>query len=378
MDAAKNPQFMEQADTCNTNALVNGICPYFTMFPLEYPLGCLADATIGDWVYDPFCGRGTTIFAARLKGLNAVGTDLNPVAIAIAQAKFFSIDPEKLSRLLDDLLLQNIEFYIPTGEFWEAAFNAATLEQLCKVRQGLIGLNTPAAQALRALILGILHGPTNKGEKSYLSNQMPRTFASKPDYSVRYWHEKSLEPPQVDLRELVNRKAIRFFTNQPKGIKGFAKLADARKPGRIARSKFKYIITSPPYYGMDTYKQDQWLRLWFLGGHPHPVYGDKSQIAHTGELKFIQQLAEVWDSCGKRATTDAKMFIRFGALPSKATSPEDLMRASFLLTKYWEVESVIDAGCPEDHNRQANHMGAKASKHKHISEVDVVCRRKNV
>jgi len=53
------------------NAL-NAICPYFTMFPLEYPLRVLRrHIAARPTVVDPFCGRGTTLFAARKLGLTA-------------------------------------------------------------------------------------------------------------------------------------------------------------------------------------------------------------------------------------------------------------------------------------------------------------------
>jgi len=40
------------------------------MFPLDFPLDILRKRALpGDRVLDPFCGRGTTNFAARLVGL---------------------------------------------------------------------------------------------------------------------------------------------------------------------------------------------------------------------------------------------------------------------------------------------------------------------
>ena len=52
----------------------NAICPYYTMFPLEYPLRILRKHTGGDSVVlDPFCGRGTTIYAARMLGFESLG-----------------------------------------------------------------------------------------------------------------------------------------------------------------------------------------------------------------------------------------------------------------------------------------------------------------
>ena len=60
------------------------------------------------------------------------------------------------------------------------------------LREGLHGLRSDAAQMLRAICLGALHGPLSKSpdQRGYFSNQMPRTFASKPDYSVRFWRER--------------------------------------------------------------------------------------------------------------------------------------------------------------------------------------------
>lgn len=66
---------------------LNAVCPYYAMFPLALPLQVLANALPEEWGLDPFCGRGTTLYAARLLGLPAVGIDINPVTAALAEAK---------------------------------------------------------------------------------------------------------------------------------------------------------------------------------------------------------------------------------------------------------------------------------------------------
>src|SRR5262245_48639580 len=108
---------------------LNGICPYFTMFPLAFPLAVLEQyAGTGDWVLDPFCGRGTTNYAARLVGLPSIGVDSSPVAVALAQAKLANIGPDAIAdsarEILDQVAVPND---IPRGEFWEWAFHAETL-----------------------------------------------------------------------------------------------------------------------------------------------------------------------------------------------------------------------------------------------------------
>jgi DNA modification methylase len=66
---------------------LNAVCPYYTMYPLEFPLRVLKDhGRRGDWVIDPFCGRGTTNFAARLLEMPSVGVDSSPVAAALAKS----------------------------------------------------------------------------------------------------------------------------------------------------------------------------------------------------------------------------------------------------------------------------------------------------
>ena len=54
---------------------LNSVCPYFTMYPLDFPMRVLAsESRKNKWVYDPFCGRGTTNLAAQLNRMPSVGT----------------------------------------------------------------------------------------------------------------------------------------------------------------------------------------------------------------------------------------------------------------------------------------------------------------
>src|SRR3712207_6460463 len=75
----------------NRDYALNAICPYFTVFPVEYPLQIIQKhRKLNPTVIDPFCGRGTTIYAARKIGLRSYGFDISPVAAAIAKAKLAS------------------------------------------------------------------------------------------------------------------------------------------------------------------------------------------------------------------------------------------------------------------------------------------------
>lgn len=67
------------------------------MFPLDFPFKILARrARKGSLVLDPFCGRGTTNFAARLLGLDSLAVDSSPVATAITAAKLVAVTAEEI------------------------------------------------------------------------------------------------------------------------------------------------------------------------------------------------------------------------------------------------------------------------------------------
>ncbi len=53
------------------------------------------DATL---LFDPYCGTGTSLVEGLVRGLNVVGTDLNPLARLIARAKTSTPDVEKIDR----------------------------------------------------------------------------------------------------------------------------------------------------------------------------------------------------------------------------------------------------------------------------------------
>src|ERR1700726_3269433 len=62
---------------------LNAVCPYYTMFPLAFPISVLKRGGKPRLrVLRPFCGQGTTIFAARLDGHRAYGIDRSPIAPA--------------------------------------------------------------------------------------------------------------------------------------------------------------------------------------------------------------------------------------------------------------------------------------------------------
>lgn len=350
---------------------LNAICPYYTMFPLDFPLQQLAAYPGATRVLDPFCGRGTTLYAARLAGLPSAGIDINPVAATIARAKLTQATAGAVVRLAKQVLSSGIWGEVPDGEFWQWCYEGETLREIATLRTGLLEIDTPTAAMLRAIMLGILHGPRNKRLPSYLSNQMPRTYASKPAYAVKFWKNRDMEPTRISTLDVIERRASRLLDSVPLAQGGRVYLGDSLETLQRLRQKFDLVVTSPPYYGMRTYVSDQWLRSWFLGGRPEVPYSSQGQIARQpNQEAFIRALADVWAAAADRCRQGSRLAIRFGALPSSRTDPERLLLASIQQANAgWVVKEVRPAGTSPKRARQAEQFGKAGSA---IDEIDVV------
>lgn len=358
---------------------LNAVCPYFTMFPVSFPLRVLARAGRDAMVLDPFCGRGTTNYAARFHGLPSYGVDTSPVAVAIARAKLANTTHNEVLALARKILKEERRVTIPKGSFWNWAYHPQTLSELCRLREGLLKRKSgDTANMLRAIVLGCLHGPRPKHLKNagYFSNQMPRTYASKPDYSVRFWQARELRPPLIPVMDPIARKAARIFEDMPEPSNASVgiRCGDSTRPTSFSHvpDGITHVLTSPPYYGLRTYVEDQWLRHWFLGGSPEVPYGQKPQVSHESPEEFASSLAKVWDNCGRVLADNGLLVIRFGSIASRQVNARALLSQSFKKSQHhWRITKTIQVGTASEGKRQADVMGTTSVA---LAEYDVYVR----
>lgn len=343
---------------------LNAVCPYFTMFPLEFPLAQLHGASQQTVLLDTFCGRGTSLYAGAIRGVETYGIDSSPVAVAIAKAKVARTSFRQVIELANRLVTETARPSIPRREFWSYAYHPDTLRDLCRLRTGLLSLpESPTSVMLRAIVLGALHGPRAKRteNQNYFANQMPRTYASKPEYSIRYWRQRHLRPPRVDVLTVIRRRAKRVLSSERRLRSAVCNvvLGDSEdfQTYKHVRRPVTLVVTSPPYYGLNTYGEDQWIRNWFLGGPSQVEYRANKQVSHGSQEGFAFSLARVWDNVSSVGADNLRMVVRIGAIRSRQVDPVELFMNSLERSNAeWRVLTRVECGTASQGRRQALQM----------------------
>lgn len=297
---------------------LHSICPYFAMFPEKFvEEQLLAFTRPGDLVFDPFSGRGTTVFESALMGRRAIGSDINPVAACISKAKCAAPDAGKVHARISSLRRAHsrsrAKRVAPNG-FFEACFHPDTLDALLFLRRKLDWQNDEVDCFIAAVTLGVLHGESHR-TKLCLSNRMPRTISTKPDYSVRWWASRGLVAPPRDVFAVLDEATeFRLRLGAPRDM-AEVRHGDSRQAGKLFaehRNAVSLVVTSPPYLDTTDYSEDQWLRLWFLGGSDRPLHRLNRDDRHTNLEDYWSFLKEIWQGMNSLLASRATVVVRIG------------------------------------------------------------------
>jgi len=288
------------------------------MFPEEFVEQQLLSYTSpGDQVFDPFCGRGTTVFESLLRGRPASGSDVSPVAACVASAKAAAPEYQQIVdrlKALEDVYRSSDRDAEPPSPFFSACYEEETLCEVLFLREELQWRTDSIDCFIAAMTLGALHGESHRSDL-YLSNRMPRTISTKPDYSIRWWEKRGLTPPRRATFDVLRKLAAFRYRMPPARLRGEVRQTDARTSGTAfpeLKAKVQLVVTSPPYLDTTDYAEDQWLRLWFLGGESRPKLRKNRDDRHTQVESYWSFLQESWSGMRPLLAEAATIVIRIG------------------------------------------------------------------
>lgn len=219
-----------------------------------------------DVVYDPFAGGGTAPLEAILQGRVGWGSDAFEYATVLSRAKCHPITTDEFESYLIDVLEAAAEIDDPLqfldDEDPKTFFSEYTLKQLLAIREVLRGDGSRKATYLKAIIAGVLHGPS----EMFLSLSTRDTFSGSVDYVKDYKKEHGLETPEKHVWESATTKqklVTEEFDSFPDDASARIEQADSGDVP-FPDDSVDLLLTSPPYMRVLDYPWNNWLRLWWL------------------------------------------------------------------------------------------------------------------
>lgn len=239
-------------------------------------------------VFDPFCGKGTTLLAARMLGYPAYGIDVAPEAVKCTLAKLVDVSFEGVCKYIKELRL-NGSSLVGVPPSVRNFFHPTTLKQLLSIRDRLIRDSRSKSASRRgnaifvmACLLGILHGHASYS----LSVSSAHAYSMAPAYVARFAAEHGLKAPIRDVKACLIEKSSRCLSVPlPEPVMFEVKRGSVLTCSRLFPElvgKVDLVLTSPPYLNAQTYAKDNWLRLWLLGYNYKDLQSDYIQ---TGSVE---------------------------------------------------------------------------------------------
>lgn len=223
----------------------------------------------GDLVLDPFCGAGTTLIECRLRGVNSIGLDANPVCAFASHVKTtWDVDATQVERLLPAILRKARHLFDHGAAYTTASYKYLRTSGMIK-RRWISSHKAQRVVTLASAIQEVCTQPSIQGVflLALASSTVRRIADIKfgPEVYVRSTPNRhrvdfsfiaNVNAMLEDLRD-VNHKDQTWPTST-------VLLGDARMLGDRIREKVDCVITSPPYPSEHDYTRATRLELALL------------------------------------------------------------------------------------------------------------------
>jgi site-specific DNA-methyltransferase (adenine-specific) len=327
-------------------------------FPLSVAQNLLRRyARPGNVVLDPFCGKGTSLLAARSLGCSAFGLDVAPEAVATASAKLQNVALQDVLDYLRNLRLQKRSLH-PIPPEIHTFFHRDTLAQLLTIRDTVIAdanssnvVKRGCAIVTLGLLLGVLHGHASYS----LSISSAHAYSMAPAYVARFAKQKGLVPPLRDVRDCLIAKALTTVPPTSGYCVGDVRLGSALNSHDVfpdLRSAVDVMLTSPPYLDRQTYAKDNWLRLWLLGYSYKllkPTYLETGSVA-----RYTTAMRAFFLSSAKLLRPDGFLICIAGDVRRRRGANVEYFETGTLLAEICQHTGLFSIRTRETHDVRAN------------------------
>lgn len=265
-------------------------------------------------LFDPYCGTGTSLVEAGLNGIDAIGTDLNPMARLIAKAKTTKIDLQILDLYLKEF--NNFSFSLSFGikkndnivapdfkniDFW---FDKKTKEKLANIKYFIDNVKDEKIKNffLVAFSETVRESSLTRNSefKLYRMSEKQREKFN-PDVFGRI--NTKLARNRIGLKNYIEKKTKKTKTN-------ICDFNSSESIEKIEKDSIDIIVTSPPYgdsrttvaYGQFSRLSNQWLDIENASQIDNQLMGGKAKnIKKTGINIIDKTIEKIANEDEKRA-----------------------------------------------------------------------------
>ena len=255
-------------------------------------------------LFDPYCGTGTSLVEANINGIDAYGTDLNPMAQLIAKAKTSKIELQILDLYLEkfnDYLfalnfgIKKLNIIVPTFKNIDFWFKKETKDTLAIIKQFIDSIKDEKVQKFFLVAFS-----ETIRESSLTRNS---------EFKLYRISEKQREDFNPDVFEMINLKLVRNRI----GLKNYIKknknsvnthiynFNSSENMNKIQKKSIDIVVTSPPYgdsrttvaYGQFSRLSNQWLGVEDASQIDNKLMGGRAKIIKETGIGIIDKTIEI-------------------------------------------------------------------------------------
>lgn len=227
----------------------------------------------GDYVYDPFLGRGTTIIEAGLLNRKVISNDINPLSIILSEPRFLIPDYNELKEYLQSIpVYKNLKAEIDLSMFYHKDTEGEIVslknylleksysDSLNKLDKWIRMISTNRLTGHSKGFFSVYTMPPNQAVSSERQIRINKKYNQRPDY--RNVKEIILSKTKSLIKDITPLEKIKLAEVHKTAV--FLN-TDARLTKIIPDNFVQLTVTSPPFLDVVQYAQDNWLRCWFNG-----------------------------------------------------------------------------------------------------------------
>lgn len=254
---------------------------------------------IGDTVYDPFMGRGTTPVQAALRGRVGAGNDVNPLSVLLTRPR---IAPPSLSDVRARLESLDLSGFDIQHDELLVFYHPETLAELEALRDYFLkreanGDRDNVDDWIRMVAINRLTGHSSGFFSVY---SLPPNQAVTVEGQRKINEKRKQVPPRRSIKDIILKKSRTLFRDElPPAGRAILLTGNATDCG-LDDASVDLVVTSPPFLDIVQYASDNWLRCWFAG-----IDASEVDIA-------MHKKSEDWTSFTHRVLTDLARVTKSG------------------------------------------------------------------